>query len=128
MKTEHKLCLLLGFLVVGSASAQERKIKRSELRAAVEKAVVQQSKAATVRGFSEERENGHTMPAVPAEVMAGLQAKAGTGEITKVESITKKDRLVAYEVHVLTDGKKSEVQGGPDGKPLITTNEGWLWK
>jgi hypothetical protein len=25
---------------------------------------------------------------------------------------------VAYEAQVLTDGKKSEVQVGPDGKPL----------
>jgi hypothetical protein len=58
------------------------------------------------------------LQAVPAEVKAGLQAKAGKGKITKVESITKKDKLVAYEAQVVTDGKKSEVQVGPDGKPL----------
>jgi hypothetical protein len=35
-----------------------------------------------------------------------------------VESLTKKGKLVAYEAKVNTGGKKSEVQVGPDGKPL----------
>jgi uncharacterized membrane protein YkoI len=150
MKTILNICLLVvSLLLVGSASAQEKKIKRSELPAAAEKTVVEQSKGATIRGFSEERENGQTtyevemlvnghskdvqmdangvvieieeqvdLQAVPAEVSAGLQAKAGKGKITKVESITKKEKLVAYEAQVVTDGKKSEVQVGPDGKPL----------
>lgn len=150
MKTNHNICLLVVSLVlVGSTFAQEKKIKRSELPAAVEKAVVEQSKGATIRGFSEEKENGQTtyevemlvnghskdvqmdangavieieeqvdLQAVSAEVRAGLQAKAGKGKITKVESITKKDKLVAYEAQVVTDGKKSEVQVGADGKPL----------
>jgi hypothetical protein len=52
------------------------------------------------------------------EVKAGLHAKAGKGKILKVESLTKKDKLVAYEARVETNGKKSEVQVGPDGKPL----------
>ena len=51
-------------------------------------------------------------------VKAGLQTKAGKGKILKVESLTKKDKLVAYEAQVDTNGKKSEVQIGPDGKPL----------
>jgi hypothetical protein len=58
------------------------------------------------------------MNALPAGVKAGLQAKAGEGKLVKVESITKKDKLVAYEAQVTKDGKKSEVQVGPDGKPL----------
>jgi len=150
MKT-NKICLfVLSFVLVESAFAQERKIKRSELPAAVEKTVVEQSKGATIRGFSAEKEkngqttyevemilNGHTkdvqmdangtvteiedqldLEAVPAEVRAGLQAKAGKGKIKKIESIRKKDKLVAYEAQVVTGGKKSEVQVGPDGKPL----------
>lgn len=55
---------------------------------------------------------------LPAEVKAGLVAKAGKGEIKKVESITKHNKLVAYEAQVTTNGKRSEVQVGPDGKPL----------
>ena len=35
-----------------------------------------------------------------------------------IESITKRSRLVAYEAKVLTGTKKTEVQVGPDGKPL----------
>jgi len=58
------------------------------------------------------------LDSLAAEVKAGLQAKAGKGKILKVESITKKNKLVAYEARVDTDGKKSEVQVGPDGKPL----------
>ena len=150
MKTNHKILLLVVILaLVGSVFAQEKRIKRSELPTAVEKTVVEQSKGATIRGFSEEKENGRTtyeaemlvnghtkdvqmdangavieieeqldIQAVPAEVRAGLQAKAGKGKITKIESITKKDKLVAYEAQVVTDGKKSEVQVGSDGKPL----------
>jgi len=150
MKTSREVCVLVvSLMVVGSAFAQEKKIKRSELPAAVEKTVVEQSKGATIRGFSEEKENGQTtyeaemlvdghtkdvqmdsngavmeieeqvdLQSMSAEVKAGLETKAGKGKITKVESITKKDKLVAYEAQVVTDGKKSEVQVGPDGKPL----------
>jgi hypothetical protein len=150
MKTSREICVLVvSLMVVGSAFAQEKKIKRSELPAAVQKTVVEQSKGATIRGFSEEKENGQTtyeaemlvdghtkdvqmdsngavmeieeqvdLQTMSAEVKAGLEAKAGKGKITKVESITKKDKLVAYEAQVVTDGKKSEVQVGPDGKPL----------
>jgi len=138
-----------GLVLAGTASAQEKKIKRSELPPAVEKTVAAQSAGATIRGFSEEKEkgqtfyeaemimNGHskdvliatdgtvveveeqvTLDSLPAEVKAGLQAKAAQGKILKVESITKKDKLVAYEAKVETNGKKSEVQVGPDGKPL----------
>jgi hypothetical protein len=58
------------------------------------------------------------MDALPADVKASLQAKAGEGKLVKVETITKKDKLVAYEAQVTKGGKKSEVQVGPDGKPL----------
>lgn len=58
------------------------------------------------------------MNALPAEVKAGLIAKAGNGKLVKVESLTKHDKLVAYEAQVNANGKKSEVQVGPDGKPL----------
>jgi hypothetical protein len=38
--------------------------------------------------------------------------------LIKVESITKHDKLVAYEAQVVTGGNKSEVQVDADGKPL----------
>lgn len=55
---------------------------------------------------------------LPAEVQSGLKAKAGAGKLGMVVSITKHDKLVAYEAKVTTNGKHSEVQVGPDGKPL----------
>ena len=138
-----------GLLLAGTSSAQEKKIKRSELPPAVEKTVAAESIGATIKGFSTEKEKGETfyeaemmvnghskdvliaadgtvveveeqvaLDSLSADVKAGLQAKAGKGKILKVESLTKKGKLVAYEAQVETNGKKSEVQVGPDGKPL----------
>lgn len=136
-------------LLASSASAQEKKIKRSDLPPAVEKTVAVQSAGATIRGFSTEKENGQTLyevemtvsghnkdvsmtadgsiveveeqvalDSLSPEVKAALQTKAGDGRILKVESLTKKGKLVAYEAKVETNGKKTEIQVGPDGKPL----------
>ncbi len=55
---------------------------------------------------------------LPAAVRRALQKKAGPGTITRTESITKLGSIVAYEAKVITNGKKSEVQVGPDGMPL----------
>jgi hypothetical protein len=150
MKTNYLLAFAtIGLLLAGTASAQEKKIKRTDLPPAVEKTVAAQSEGATVRGFSTEKEKGQTfyevemtvdghskdvliaadgtvaeveeqvvLGSLPADVKAGLQAKAGKGQILEAESITKKGKLVAYEAKVETNGKKSEVQVGPDGKPL----------
>jgi hypothetical protein len=51
-------------------------------------------------------------------VRHGLQAKAGSGKLVKVEKLSKKGKLVAYDAEGLTNGKRSEVQVRPDGKPL----------
>jgi hypothetical protein len=137
------------FVFSAMAVAQEKQIKRSDLPPAVEKTVVAQSKGATIRGFSEEKEDGQiryeveltvaghskdvlmdtngaiieveeqvAMDSLPAAVRDGLQAKTGKGKLLKVESITKHDKLVAYEAQVMTGGKRSEVQVNPDGKSL----------
>ncbi len=149
--TKIRFVLLMAVVLVFAlaASAQEKKIKKSDLPAAVQKTADEQSKVATVKGYNSEVEdgktiyeveltvNGHsrdvsispagevveleeevTLDSLPVEVRDGLQKKAGAGKITKVESLTKKGKLVAYEAQVRTNGKKSEVQVGPDGKPL----------
>jgi len=72
----------------------------------------------TADGSVVEIEEQVALESLSPEVKAGLLAKAGKGKILKVESLTKKDKLVAYEAKVETDGKKSEIQVGPDGKPL----------
>jgi hypothetical protein len=55
---------------------------------------------------------------LPAAVREGLQQLAGAGTITRVESITKQGAIAAYEAQVRTGTKRSEVQVGPDGRPL----------
>ncbi len=143
------IAIAASIFIVGIGSAQENKIKRSDLPLAVEKTVAEVSKGATIKGLNEEKEdgktsyevemvvNGHTkdvqidpsgtvteveeavaMDSLSAEVKAGITAKAAGGKIVKVESVTKKGKLVAYEAKVETAGKKSEIQVGPDGKPL----------
>jgi hypothetical protein len=141
--------LLLAVVGAGTASAQERRLKKSDLPAAVQRTVDEQSRGATIRGYGSETEdgklqyevemtvNGHsrdvliapdgtlleieeqvTIDSLPAAVREGLKQQAGAGSITNVESITKHGTLVAYEAHVRTGTKRSEVQVGPDGKPL----------
>ena len=72
----------------------------------------------TADGSIVEMEEQVALNSLSPEVKSGLQAKAGRGKILKVESLTKKEKLVAYEAQVVTKGKRSEVQVGPDGKPL----------
>ncbi len=146
---ECVLAIAAELLCATLAFSQEKKIKRSDLPPAVEKTVAAQSEGATIRGFSQEKENGQTfyeaemmvnghskdvlidatggiaeveeevaLDSLPAAVKEGLQAKAGKGKLGKVESLTKHDKLVAYETVVQTNGKKSEIQVGPDGNPL----------
>jgi hypothetical protein len=140
--------LVAGFVVV-TAVAGEKRIKRSELPAAVERTVESESLAATIRGFSRESEKGKTyyeaeltvnghnkdllmdtagtiveveeevaIDSLPAAVRDGLQRKTGEGKLQTVESLTKHGELVAYEAHVLTHGKRSEVQVDAAGRPL----------
>jgi hypothetical protein len=135
--------------MAATMTAQEKKLQRSDLPAAVQKTVDAQSKGATVRGFSTEVENGQKLyeasllvngrtkdvsmdesgrvieieeevafDSLPEAVKQALQTKAGKGKLGKVESLTKKGKLVAYEARVTNGTKKSEVQVGPDGKPL----------
>jgi hypothetical protein len=141
--------VVLMAVAIGIAMAQEKKITRSELPAAVEKTVSAQSQGATIRGFSREVESGQTryeaelmvdghtkdilmdengaiveveeqvaIDSIDPAVRNALLAKAGTRKIARVESITKQGRIVAYEAKIVRDGKRSEVQVGPDGKPL----------
>jgi Flp pilus assembly protein TadG len=151
--THTRITMLAVFALVGlgagTAAAQERRLKKSDLPAAVQRAADAQSAGATVRGYSSETENGKLIyevqltvaghskdvsiaadgtvleveeqvvfDSLPAAVRDGLKAKAGTGTITRVESLTKGGRLVAYEAQVRTGTKRSEIQVGPDGKPL----------
>ena len=130
--------------------AQDKKIDRSTLPAAVEKTVRARTQGATVKGFATEVEhgkktyevqtvvNGHTrdlsiagdgtlleieeevaFDTLPTEVKAALTAKAAGAKIVKIESLTKKDKLVAYEAATLRGTSRREIQVRPDGKKLV---------
>jgi hypothetical protein len=69
-------------------------------------------------GAKHEVEEQVEMGALSPEVRKRLLAQAGKGKIMKVESIRKKDKVVAYEAQISTGGKKSKLQVGPEGQPL----------
>lgn len=140
---------LTACILAGNIVASEKALKKSDLPAAVQKTADEQSKGATIRGYSSEVEGGalqyevamvvggHSREvsiapdgrvleieeeiswnALPAAVRRGLEKLAGGNKITKVESLTKQGKLVAYEAQVDAGDKHSEVQVGPDGNPL----------
>jgi hypothetical protein len=55
---------------------------------------------------------------LPSAVKEGLTRMAGSGRLSKVESITKGGKLVAYEAVLVAGKRRSEIQVGPDGKRL----------
>ena len=143
------LPLILMCATASQGSTQERRLKRADLPAAVQKTADQESQGATVRGYSSETNGdqleyevamtvrGHNrdvtiaadgavveieeeiaLDSLPAPVRTGLLQLAGSGKILNVETLTKRGALVAYEAHVRTGGKRSEIQFDPDGKPL----------
>jgi len=135
-------------IAMQQAPEQEQRVTRRDLPAAVVRTVDAQARGATIRGFSREKENGQTfyevelrvnghsrdilmdttgavveveeqvdIATLPAAVREGLMAAAGSGKLRSVEAVTK-DGQTAYEGHVNTNGKWSEIKVGPDGKPL----------
>ena len=58
------------------------------------------------------------MDSLPSTVQDGLRRAAGAGTIGKIESLTKRGKLVAYEAHVKTGTKRFEIQVGPNGEKL----------
>lgn len=151
MQGRGSICaaVIVGFMIVTVAPAQERRIRRSNLPPAVEKTVSGLAANAKIRGFTQERDNGQTfyeaellvdglsrdvlmdakgnivevesevpIDKLPPAVKTALVARAGKGRILNVESIAKPDTIVAYEAHVSTRGRRSEIQVGPNGERL----------
>jgi uncharacterized membrane protein YkoI len=55
---------------------------------------------------------------LPPAVKAAIVKRAGKGRITLVESVSKENSIVAYEAHVNTAGKRSEIKVDPNGNPI----------
>ena len=59
-----------------------------------------------------------TLDSLPAAVKTEIVRQAGKGRILLVESITKDNAIVAYEAHVRTGKRVSEIKIDPEGKPI----------
>jgi hypothetical protein len=63
------------------------------------------------------------LDSLPAAVQAALKTKAAGAKITKVESLTKSDKLVAYEAATLKAAKQGEIQIGPTARRFPTKSK-----
>jgi uncharacterized membrane protein YkoI len=130
-------------LAAGVAAA-DKKIQAKDLPPAVEKAVREETRGATIKGYSKEVEhgktkyevetlvNGHTrdllfdatghlIAAEEAVSVDAVPAPVKTalearGKVLSVETVTK-GNTITYEAQVEKNGKKSEVVVGADGRP-----------
>lgn len=89
------IAIATSFFSVGMGSAQEKKIKRSDLPLAVEKTVVEVTKGAIVKGFNEEKEEAKTSYEV--EMIVNGHSKDvqidPSGTVTEVEEAVGMDAL-----------------------------------
>lgn len=132
--------LLLG---VTTFVAAEKKIQMKDLPAAVQKAVQEETKGATIKGFAKEVENGKTEYEVETTVNGHARdlifdetgkllvveeavaldalpapvraAFEARGKVLLVETVTK-GAVVTYEAQIEKNGKKSEVELDANGK------------
>lgn len=89
------LALVVGVAMVSVAHAQEKKIKREQLPPAVEKTVAEQSKGATIRGFTTEVEKGKRLYEAALTVNGhGKDISIdGNGNIVEIEEEVSMDSL-----------------------------------
>lgn len=134
-------------LVLGTASllAAETKIQARDLPPAVQKAIPDATRGATIKGYAREVEGGKTMFEVETmvnghsrdvlfdasgsvvEVEEAIRLDAlpvvvrtaleGRGHVLSVEQVTRGTRIT-YEAVVEKNGKKSEVAVNAEGKPF----------
>jgi uncharacterized membrane protein YkoI len=96
------LSLITGLAIATTMQAQEKKITRGELPAAVEKTVAEQSQGATIKGFSTELDKGKRVYEVELSVN-------GHG---KDISMDKDGKIVEVEEEVAMDSLPPEVKAG----------------
>ena len=87
--TRVLVCVMLALVLclATNASAQEKKLKKSDLPAAVQKTADEQSKGATVRGYGSEIEGGKKVYEVELTVNGHAKDVTfdGTGKVVSVE-------------------------------------------
>jgi len=101
--------LVAGLATVSVLQAQEKKLKREELPPAVEKTVAQESKGATIRGFSTEMEAGKRLYEVELKVDGHGKdiSMDEQGNIVEVEEEVAIESLPANVKDGLTKAAKS---------------------
>ena len=134
-------------LVLGTITlfAADKKIQAKDLPPAVQKAVQDATRGATIKGYSREVEGGKTMFEVETMVnghsrdllfdasgtlveieeatsldavpAAVRTALEARGRVLTVEQVTR-GKTITYEATVEKNGKKSEVSVNADGKPI----------
>src|SRR5581483_11000069 len=89
LMTKIRFVLLMAVVLVFAlaASAQEKKIKKSDLPAAVQKTADEQSKGATVKGYNSEVEDGKTIYEVELTVNGHSRdvSISPAGEVVELE-------------------------------------------
>lgn len=65
-----------------------------------------------------EIEQAVTLDSLPPAAKTALLARANGATITSIESVTKNGKIVSYEAHVVSGGKRSEIAVGPNGEKL----------
>ena len=96
MQIETLAVTLIFVITLGSqASAQEKKLERSQLPTAVQRAAAEQSKGATVRGYSTETDNGQVVYEVEMTVHGRSRDVTldSTGNVLEVEEQVLLDSL-----------------------------------
>ena len=103
------MALVAGLATVAVLQAQEKKLKREELPPAVEKTVAQESKGATIRGFSTEMEAGKRLYEVELKVDGHGKdiSMDEQGNIVEVEEEVAIESLPANVKDGLTKAAKS---------------------
>ena len=96
------MAALLLLTMLSIAQAQERKLKRAQLPAAVEKTVAEQSQGATIVGFATEVENGRRL----------YEAELKINGLTKDILMDKNGNIVEVEAEVTMDSLPSAVLEG----------------
>ena len=107
-----------------TAPAQEKKIQRSDLPAAVQETIDQQSKGATVLGFSKETEHGQTL--YEAELAIKGRSKDismdANGKVVEIEEEVPLDSLI----DAVKQGLQDRAGKGKIGKVESLTKNGKL--
>jgi hypothetical protein len=106
--------LVTGLAMLSAVQAQEKKLKREELPPAVEKTVAQESKGATIRGFSTELDGGKRLYEVELNVN-GHGKDISMGELGNIVEVEEEVSIESLP-RTVKDGLTKAARSGTLGK------------